>query len=194
MVGVCFQDVEVPLHLLRYVCLFCGKHGLSLMKECFQVATPDSLPFPIAHAFITIVSNVSSGRRPRARSIPPLILFALSLCVCGLRSEYGFTFRPSCSTSSPSALTSYGEIFIFLLSYAHPGVTTCGLGYVIYLGGGTPLHTVHLLLGRPAVAIVTVSRPPATLSSCDPARGSWQSKHKQHEPQKNGDRYVSFLR
>ncbi|KAI4786493.1 hypothetical protein KUCAC02_037084, partial [Chaenocephalus aceratus] len=44
------NDVEVPLHLLRYVCLFCGKHGLSLMKE--------SLPFPIAHAFITIVSNI----------------------------------------------------------------------------------------------------------------------------------------
>lgn len=53
------QDVEVPLHLLRYVCLFCGKHGLSLMKECFESGTPESLPFPIAHAFITIVSNVS---------------------------------------------------------------------------------------------------------------------------------------
>ncbi|XP_037108825.1 ubiquitin carboxyl-terminal hydrolase 34 isoform X3 [Syngnathus acus] len=52
------NDVEVPLHLLRYVCLFCGKHGLSLMKECFQAATPDSLPFPIAHAFISIVSNI----------------------------------------------------------------------------------------------------------------------------------------
>lgn len=54
-----FQDVEVPLHLLRYVCLFCGKNGLSLMKECFESGTPESLPFPIAHAFITIVSNVS---------------------------------------------------------------------------------------------------------------------------------------
>lgn len=53
------QDVEVPLHLLRYVCLFCGKHGLSLMKECFESGTPESLPFAIAHAFITIVSNVS---------------------------------------------------------------------------------------------------------------------------------------
>lgn len=51
--------MEVPLHLLRYVCLFCGKHGLSLMKECFESGTPESLPFPIAHAFITIVSNVS---------------------------------------------------------------------------------------------------------------------------------------
>lgn len=57
--AVLFQDVEVPLHLLRYVCLFCGKHGLSLMKECFESGTPESLPFPIAHAFITIVSNVS---------------------------------------------------------------------------------------------------------------------------------------
>ncbi|KAK2817528.1 hypothetical protein Q5P01_025719 [Channa striata] len=52
------NDVEVPLHLLRYVCLFCGKHGLSLMKECFELGTPETLPFPIAHAFITIVSNI----------------------------------------------------------------------------------------------------------------------------------------
>ncbi|XP_023268188.1 ubiquitin carboxyl-terminal hydrolase 34 [Seriola lalandi dorsalis] len=52
------NDVEVPLHLLRYVCLFCGKHGLSLMKECFESGTPESLPFAIAHAFITIVSNI----------------------------------------------------------------------------------------------------------------------------------------
>lgn len=61
VVGLVPQDVEVPLHLLRYVCLFCGKHGLSLMKECFESGTPESLPFPIAHAFITIVSNVSPG-------------------------------------------------------------------------------------------------------------------------------------
>lgn len=59
--------MEVPLHLLRYVCLFCGKQGLSLMKECFESGSPDSLPFPIAHAFITIVSNVSRRRRARRR-------------------------------------------------------------------------------------------------------------------------------
>ncbi|XP_041108946.1 ubiquitin carboxyl-terminal hydrolase 34 isoform X1 [Polyodon spathula] len=52
------NDVEVPLHLLRYVCLFCGKHGLSLMKDCFESGTPETLPFPIAHAFITVVSNI----------------------------------------------------------------------------------------------------------------------------------------
>ncbi|RXM97568.1 Ubiquitin carboxyl-terminal hydrolase 34 [Acipenser ruthenus] len=52
------EDVEVPLHLLRYVCLFCGKHGLSLMKDCFESGTPETLPFPIAHAFITVVSNI----------------------------------------------------------------------------------------------------------------------------------------
>ncbi|MEQ2198048.1 hypothetical protein XENOCAPTIV_006905, partial [Xenoophorus captivus] len=63
-------DVEVPLHLLRYVCLFCGKHGLSLMKECFELGTPETLPFPIAHAFITIVSNV--GR----------MLFSTCLLIC----------------------------------------------------------------------------------------------------------------
>uniref|UniRef100_A0A4W3GN70 Ubiquitin carboxyl-terminal hydrolase 34 n=1 Tax=Callorhinchus milii TaxID=7868 RepID=A0A4W3GN70_CALMI len=52
------NDVEVPLHLLRYVCLFCGKNGLSLMKDCFEYGTPETLPFPIAHAFITVVSNI----------------------------------------------------------------------------------------------------------------------------------------
>lgn len=39
------NDVEVPLHLLRYVCLFCGKNGLSLMKDCFEYGTPETLPF-----------------------------------------------------------------------------------------------------------------------------------------------------
>ncbi|XP_018120315.1 ubiquitin carboxyl-terminal hydrolase 34 isoform X2 [Xenopus laevis] len=52
------NDVEVPLHLLRYVCLFCGKNGLSLMKDCFEYGTPETLPFQIAHAFITVVSNI----------------------------------------------------------------------------------------------------------------------------------------
>lgn len=59
----------MPLHLLRYVCLFCGKHGLSLMKECFEAGGPESLPFAIAHAFITIVSNVSARRRPVSRCV-----------------------------------------------------------------------------------------------------------------------------
>nr|XP_033794971.1 ubiquitin carboxyl-terminal hydrolase 34 isoform X3 [Geotrypetes seraphini] len=52
------NDVEVPLHLLRYVCLFCGKNGLSLMKDCFEYGSPEKLPFIIAHAFITVVSNI----------------------------------------------------------------------------------------------------------------------------------------
>ncbi|XP_029817497.1 ubiquitin carboxyl-terminal hydrolase 34, partial [Manacus vitellinus] len=52
------NDVEVPLHLLRYVCLFCGKNGLSLMKDCFEYGSPETLPFLIAHAFITVVSNI----------------------------------------------------------------------------------------------------------------------------------------
>lgn len=33
------------------------------MKECFESGGPESLPFPIAHAFITIVSNVSPPGR-----------------------------------------------------------------------------------------------------------------------------------
>lgn len=29
------------------------------MKDCFEYGTPETLPFLIAHAFITVVSNVS---------------------------------------------------------------------------------------------------------------------------------------
>lgn len=36
------------------------------MKECFESGTPESLPFPIAHAFITIVSNVSPPAQTQA--------------------------------------------------------------------------------------------------------------------------------
>ncbi|KAH0521479.1 Ubiquitin carboxyl-terminal hydrolase 34, partial [Microtus ochrogaster] len=65
------EDVEVPLHLLRYVCLFCGKNGLSLMKDCFEYGTPETLPFLIAHAFITVVSN--ELRQSAARNMADLM-------------------------------------------------------------------------------------------------------------------------
>lgn len=29
------------------------------MKDCFEYGTPETLPFLVAHAFITVVSNVS---------------------------------------------------------------------------------------------------------------------------------------
>lgn len=29
------------------------------MKDCFEYGSPETLPFLIAHAFITVVSNVS---------------------------------------------------------------------------------------------------------------------------------------
>lgn len=31
------------------------------MKDCFEYGTPETLPFLIAHAFITVVSNVSTS-------------------------------------------------------------------------------------------------------------------------------------
>lgn len=111
-VCVCvFQDVEVPLHLLRYVCMFCGKHGLSLMKDCFEFGAPDTLPFPIAHAFITIVSNVSptSASPHQTRVCRVFDLWPIRCFSCAHRSEYGCTFPLWCSTSSLFALTLSGK-------------------------------------------------------------------------------------
>ena len=54
------QDLDVPIHLLRNVCFFCDSNGLAVMRQCFEAATPDTLPFSLAHAIIAIVANVSS--------------------------------------------------------------------------------------------------------------------------------------
>ncbi|XP_022096710.1 ubiquitin carboxyl-terminal hydrolase 34-like [Acanthaster planci] len=52
------NDLDVPIHLLRNVCFFCDSNGLAVMRQCFETATPDSLPFSLAHAIIAIVANL----------------------------------------------------------------------------------------------------------------------------------------
>ncbi|XP_033629048.1 ubiquitin carboxyl-terminal hydrolase 34-like isoform X1 [Asterias rubens] len=52
------NDLDVPIHLLRNVCFFCDSNGLAVMRQCFEAATPDTLPFSLAHAIIAIVANL----------------------------------------------------------------------------------------------------------------------------------------
>ena len=53
-----FQDGEVPEALLINVAYFCDHGGLSAIREAFQDADPTTLPFPIAHHLINIVTQV----------------------------------------------------------------------------------------------------------------------------------------
>ena len=53
-----FQDGEVPEALLINVAYFCDHGGLSVIREAFQDADPTTLPFPIAHHLINIVTQV----------------------------------------------------------------------------------------------------------------------------------------
>ena len=52
------QDGEVPEALLINVAYFCDNGGLSAIREAFQDADPTSLPFPLAHHLINIVTQV----------------------------------------------------------------------------------------------------------------------------------------
>ncbi|XP_078316021.1 ubiquitin carboxyl-terminal hydrolase 34-like isoform X4 [Crassostrea virginica] len=52
------EDPEVPLFLLRNVCFFCDSNGIGALKQCFEKATPDSLPFTFAHILITLIANL----------------------------------------------------------------------------------------------------------------------------------------
>ena len=52
------QDGEVPEALLINVAYFCDNGGLSAIREAFQDADPTSLPFPVAHHLINIVTQV----------------------------------------------------------------------------------------------------------------------------------------
>lgn len=56
------QDGEVPEALLVNVAFFCDKGGLSAIREAFQDANPVSLPFPLAHHLINIVTQVKRCR------------------------------------------------------------------------------------------------------------------------------------
>ncbi|KAL3873492.1 hypothetical protein ACJMK2_036602 [Sinanodonta woodiana] len=52
------SDTEVPLFLLRNVCFFCDSNGIGALKQCFEKATPDTLPFNFAHLLITLIANL----------------------------------------------------------------------------------------------------------------------------------------
>ncbi|KAJ8873829.1 hypothetical protein PR048_024665 [Dryococelus australis] len=52
------HDPEIPVYLLRNVCLFCKAGGVHAMTSCFDLQSPDLLPVPIAHAIIAVVCNL----------------------------------------------------------------------------------------------------------------------------------------
>ncbi|GLH07907.1 Ubiquitin carboxyl-terminal hydrolase puf [Gryllus bimaculatus] len=52
------HDPEIPVYLLRNVCLFCKSGGVHAMTFCFERQNPDTLPVSLAHAMIAIVCNL----------------------------------------------------------------------------------------------------------------------------------------
>ena len=52
-------DPEVSVYLLRNVCFFCDRNGVQAIAHCFDKATPEVLPYNVAHTLITIIANVS---------------------------------------------------------------------------------------------------------------------------------------
>ncbi|KAL1414801.1 hypothetical protein MTO96_007262 [Rhipicephalus appendiculatus] len=52
------NDLDIPVHLLRNVAHFCGQGGLSLLHSCFQDVPPQRLPIGLAHALVSLVSNL----------------------------------------------------------------------------------------------------------------------------------------
>ncbi|KAH7972033.1 hypothetical protein HPB52_005804 [Rhipicephalus sanguineus] len=52
------NDLDIPVHLLRNVAHFCGQGGLSLLHSCFQEVPPQRLPIGLAHALVSLVSNL----------------------------------------------------------------------------------------------------------------------------------------
>ncbi|XP_077522253.1 ubiquitinyl hydrolase 1 puf isoform X2 [Amblyomma americanum] len=52
------NDLDIPVHLLRNVAHFCGQGGLSLLHACFQDVAPQRLPIGLAHALVSLVSNL----------------------------------------------------------------------------------------------------------------------------------------
>lgn len=52
------HDYEIPVYILRNVCLFCKHGGVHAMTLCFDKQSPDTLPVSVAHAIIGIVCNL----------------------------------------------------------------------------------------------------------------------------------------
>lgn len=58
--SVCdMNDLDIPVHLLRNVAFFCGTQGgLHLLTACFREIPPNRLPIGLAHALVSLVSNL----------------------------------------------------------------------------------------------------------------------------------------
>ncbi|XP_064464002.1 ubiquitin carboxyl-terminal hydrolase 34-like isoform X1 [Ornithodoros turicata] len=58
--SVCdMNDLDIPVHLLRNVAFFCGTQGgLSLLTACFRQVPANRLPIGLAHALVSLVSNL----------------------------------------------------------------------------------------------------------------------------------------
>uniref|UniRef100_T1IPZ0 ubiquitinyl hydrolase 1 n=1 Tax=Strigamia maritima TaxID=126957 RepID=T1IPZ0_STRMM len=52
------NDPEIPVFLVRNVCFFCDQGGINAMTAAFHSASPETLPFSLAHAMIAVVSNL----------------------------------------------------------------------------------------------------------------------------------------
>ncbi|KAK3093520.1 hypothetical protein FSP39_016701 [Pinctada imbricata] len=52
------SDPDVPLFLLRNVCFFCDSNGIGALRQCFEKATPETLPFNFAHLLISLIANL----------------------------------------------------------------------------------------------------------------------------------------
>ncbi|ESO90146.1 hypothetical protein LOTGIDRAFT_164457, partial [Lottia gigantea] len=52
------SDPDVPLYLLRNVCFFCDTNGIQALENCFEKASPETLPFNFAHLLIHLIANL----------------------------------------------------------------------------------------------------------------------------------------
>ncbi|XP_077536768.1 ubiquitinyl hydrolase 1 puf isoform X3 [Haemaphysalis longicornis] len=52
------NDLDIPVHLLRNVTYFCGQGGLAMLQGCFNDVPPQRLPIGLAHALVSLVSNL----------------------------------------------------------------------------------------------------------------------------------------
>ncbi|PVD26285.1 hypothetical protein C0Q70_13955 [Pomacea canaliculata] len=51
-------DPESPLYLLRNVCFLCDSNGIQALRQCFENAVPETLPFNFAHLLINLIANL----------------------------------------------------------------------------------------------------------------------------------------
>ncbi|KAG8236172.1 hypothetical protein J437_LFUL013438, partial [Ladona fulva] len=52
------HDPEIPVYLLRNVCLFCKSGGVRAMTFCFEGRSPETFPVPLAHTMMAVVCNL----------------------------------------------------------------------------------------------------------------------------------------